>query len=119
MKFKIKTNTKAEKYAAILLITKMTGVPINRNMPKTVDTMDMDYPYIQINNGDIGGTSNDEGDIFDYATQLPEIIAALINPPKDYIVKDVTKSYGAKITKDGIAVGCQNVSFEKFQELVD
>ena len=128
MKFRIKTKTKKERQAAIVLVQKFTGYPINGTNSirgdgvtvESVDRMNMDYPYIFVDNKNtVCGSAQIGNDIiFDYATQLPEIIAAFIKPPKVYEMSNVG-DYVARITEKGIVVGCQTIKFEKFQELVE
>jgi hypothetical protein len=123
MNLKIKTNTKSEKRSAIILLSKLTEATISDYYLDDVDevshNMDMSHPYVYISDNEITASVQPFGDnVYDYATQLPEIIDLLMNPKKEYVVKDVG-DYTAKITEEGIVVGCQTISFEKLQEIVD
>lgn len=123
MNLKIKTNTKSEKRSAIILLSKLTGATISDYYLDDVDevchNMDMNHPYVYISDNEITASVQPFGDnVYDYATQLPEIIYLLMNPKKEYVVKDVG-DYTAEITEEGIVVGCQTISFEKLQEIVD
>jgi len=84
--------------------------------------MDMDYPVLYINNANkIASRISTQGS---YHFEYPEDISKIIdfftnpNPPKVYEVNDVA-GYTAKINNVGIAVGCQTITFEKFQEISD
>ena len=123
MNLKIKTNPKNEKRSAIILLSKLTGVNISDfylvDEGEVSHNMDMNHPYVHISDNEITASVQPFGDnVYDYSTQLPEIIDLLMNPKKEYVVKDVG-DYTAEITKEGIVVGCQTISFEKLQEIVD
>lgn len=123
MKFRIKTNTQAEKRQAIQLVHKLTGAKIggsNSDDGKRVHDeyrMDMTYPYIGIS-GFISGWPDNDGPYFNFSTELPKIMSLLLNPEKEYRVPNVG-DYEAVISDKGITVGCQNISFETFQKVVD
>lgn len=125
MKFRIKTNTKAEKRQAIQLVQKLTGTKIGKGNSwdgeRVYDEyrMDMSYPCIGIHSsGYISCWFEADGPCFDFSTELPKIISLLLNPKKEYRVPNVG-DYEAVISEKGITVGCQNISFETFQKVVD
>jgi hypothetical protein len=46
-----------------------------------------------------------------------ELVNTLLSIPKSYTLEDVA-GYTATVTKTGIKIGCQTVTFEKFYELL-
>lgn len=120
MNFRIKVKNNREAVEALTLLQKLTGKKIHRDNltpEQWVDDFDSSvYKYIGIYNDTIVGyevAGNLE--VLHYFTHLSEIISRLVGY-KVYVVKDVGH-YTAKITKDGIEVGCQKISFEKFDEV--
>ena len=123
----VHTVTANDKLAVLHLLNKFTGYPITINgdpypNPKK-GKMDMYFPYVYTKDGEnVLGSRLSQGGFennFKYPEDIKEIMEFLITPPKEYIVKSVAGLNDAMVTKDGIKVGCQTVSFEKFQELVD
>jgi hypothetical protein len=50
---------------------------------------------------------------------LEKFTNRLFYPKKEIKVNNITKDYDATVTSQGIEVGCQLVSFDKFDELVE
>jgi hypothetical protein len=123
MNFKIKTNTQKEKLSAIILLSKLTGANISDfyldDDGEVSHNMNMRHPYLYISDNEITASMSPFGDNqYDYSTQLHEIIDLLTNPKKEYVVKDVG-DYSATISGNGIEVGCQTISLEKFDEIAE
>jgi hypothetical protein len=71
------------------------------------------------NDGSIGGSSKGARTVtHHYPEDIQKIVNYFIKPKKEYIVTEVG-DYNAEITKDGIKVGCQVISFEKFDEVAN
>jgi hypothetical protein len=122
----IKTHTKEDKLAVYHLLHNFTQCPITvmgfKEPNPRLHQMDMDYPVLYIKHDyTIGSRVREESK---YPFEYPEDISKIIdfftnpNPPKVYEVNDVA-GYTAKINNVGIAVGCQTITFEKFQEISD
>lgn len=126
MKFRIKTNTKAEKRQAIQLVHKLTGAKIGKGNScdgervHDENRMSMAYSCVGIHHDGYINCwfDTDGGPCFNFSTDLPKIISLLLNPEKEYRVPNVG-DYEAVISDKGITVGCQNISFETFQKVVD
>jgi hypothetical protein len=73
-----------------------------------------DYFFLDASDMTLKGktTVND----FDYDTQLNKIVEWLVNPTKVITITDVG-SYEAIVSETGVKVGCQNISFEKVEEI--
>lgn len=83
------------------------------------------FPVLNLeNNGsgfDISGTRVSDNDSLNWPSQAKEILKELKEifvKPKPIIISNVG-DYKATICEDGIKVGCQTISFAKFQEIVD
>jgi hypothetical protein len=120
----IKTHTKEDKLAVYHLLHKFTECPITiYGIPQPnphLSQMDMDFSVVYVSEYDeIASRYIKLGEHhFDYPKDISKIIEFFTNPPKVYEVEDVG-SYTAKINNTGIVVGCQTITFEKFQEISD
>jgi len=75
------------------------------------------YPCIGISHGmGLSGYPAQRGEagFFTWPTDAKDIVEYMKN---DYTVVGIGH-YTAKVTKDGIKVGCQTITFDKFKELV-
>lgn len=124
---RIKTNSPEEYRKALVLFNEMTGLPFYENI--SVDEYIKRYSWEP---GDFVGISNTEryitswrgwGDFSNFAylwevEGMAKVIKYMLDFSPIVIVKNVG-SYTAEITKDGINVGCQKISFEKLDEIVE
>ena len=76
------------------------------------------HPYVNIDCEQLNGSSSPDVGVptFDYPKQITDIIL-YITETKSYKVENLTRDYDAEVLDGKISVGCQTVSFEKFDEL--
>lgn len=121
--------TKEQYRQALLLYSSLAELPIhNGDEVVTVDEYIEEFPIedvkiVGINNHNRISTwsyvSNDTNEKdFSIQSERAKILEYLLSIKSTIIVKNVG-IYDAVISKNGIRVGCQNITFEKFQEIVD
>lgn len=121
MNFRIKVKNDREAVEALTLLQKLTGKQIHAEDLTPEEFVRLhkvsDYSYMGINSRDCicGFLHSGDKEVLHYFTHLSEIISRLVSY-KEYVVENVGK-YTAKISRDGIEVGCQKISFEKFDEV--
>jgi beta-lactam-binding protein with PASTA domain len=64
--------------------------------------------------------SRSEGNNVKTVDSIAEFVALFEVPekPTEILVENISQDYGAVVTKDAIAVGCQTIPAEKFKELI-
>jgi hypothetical protein len=77
---------------------------------------DRSYPRIIWDGDDICQTCSDDYPEISLSEMIEKIISA---PFKESFTIQLTNDYEAEVTKDGITVGCQKITFEKFDELCE
>jgi len=118
MNFIILTKTKVEKFTAIQLIHKFTGAELDVYTNEEVGDMWMSFPYLKIDEHEkvVNAYSDDQGlEVLVWETQLNEIVERL-TVLNDNTIEDFAGNK-VEITKSGILIGNEKVSFEKFEEL--
>ena len=124
MEIVIDTNNKADHYSATALLQKLSGAKIHGYENLSVQSFNDSYwnthSLVVLRHDDtIGGTKSGNRKVTHYYPQdTQKIVDHFIKPKKEYIVTNVG-DYKAEITKDGIKVGCQVISFEKFDEVAN
>lgn len=121
MNFRIKIANKKEAIEALTLLQKLTGKKIHAEDLTPEQWVKLynvsHFSYIGTTSRDhiCGFLHSGDKEVLHYFTHLSEIISRLVGY-KEYVVRNVG-DYTANITKDGIEVGCQKISFEKFDEV--
>jgi hypothetical protein len=114
----IKTENKADHYSAAALLQKLSGLQIHL-CPITVEKFNDDHwklhPLVKCSYGYICGVT-DQAHTHSYPQDIQKIVDHFIKPTKEYIVTGVG-DYKAEISDKGIKVGCQLISFAKFDEI--
>lgn len=130
----IQCSSMSDKIAAIALLSAYGFTYEGEDMKEEIrnndeDFFDMQYPHIllefeynEIGDKDIINFINDDHDnddavTFDWEYHISHIIKYLSNPKEDLSMW-ITDDYEATITKSGIEVGCQTITFETFEKLV-
>lgn len=123
--FVVKVHSKNDKRDAIILLNKLTGAKIGRayldNTGAILPSKDftLHNPFLCVKRGEIDGYPASYGmTSYEYPRDLHKIVQDLISSPAEYTVEDVG-DYSATINADGIEVGCQIISFEKFDEIAE
>jgi len=118
----IKITNREDKKAATILLMKLSGIGIHPTFEDLDDftLMWSCYPVISNVGTVIDGhaykiKAHASVPQFDYPSQINEIIEHL-TVIKTYKMK-LTDDYDAVVADTGIRVGCQTISFEKFEEL--
>ncbi len=64
--------------------------------------------------------SRSDGNSVKTVDSIAEFVALFEVPekPTEILVKNISQSYNAMVTKEAIAVGCQTIPAEKFKELI-
>ncbi len=89
-----------------------------------IEEINKKYPFSGWNNVGFYDVGKERGSIFGIVgtnnnnkyNNLEEALKILTNLPKVYLVA-LNDEYIAEISKDGIMVGCQKISFEAFEEV--
>jgi hypothetical protein len=122
MDIKIKTKSKLEKIAVITFLYSLgysyDDIPIESVL---VDEMDCysDYPHVYVYGDDEYITFCDNSEFADVEYTWSKDYTTIIKKLSKSNTMQLTEDYNAVIVESGIEVGCQFISFEKFDELVD
>lgn len=96
----------------IIRMAKELGVPVHEETIRK--PWDKEYPSILWDGDQITQTISDNKEIISLSEMIEKIISA---PIIESFTMQLTNNYEAEVTKDGITVGCQEITFEKFDEL--
>ena len=121
-KIRIKVNNWQEKCIAIKILQFLTGCLNEEIFSYTYETKSSLYNYIGLDNIDNKKISAycafDNKKVVDfvdiYKLFIEHEFKKLVSPKFEV---ELNNEHRAEITKEGIKVGCQNFSFDKFEEL--
>jgi hypothetical protein len=93
------------------------GVPVFEDTTE----YDLEFPRLLWSQGtQTVSQSKSDGDSVKTVATIAEFVALFEVPekPTEILVKNISQSYNAMVTKEAIAVGCQTIPAEKFKELI-
>ena len=101
-------------FEAVISIMQEKGVPIYKGT--AVEKNLEDYPYLVWGDGYFVGWRNPPSDstiytLDEFLAKIEEFVPTISNKLQ------ITNDYEAEIVEEGIKVGCQLITFEKFEEL--
>lgn len=128
MTIKITTKTQVERIAVVSFLYSLgyryDGVIFEDILDDKSDLYDKTFPHVLVDPDDYDSINFCNSECIDYdvsynwTTQFKDIKNTLLKPTS-ITMEYLTKDYHATISSDGIAVGCQLITFEKFDELVE
>lgn len=97
---------------AVIYLFNILGIPIHEDTKE----YDRSYPYLVWDSSSVSLTQCMKNIYPEEANSIEEFLSYFIEAPKNYEM-EITKDYKAKISKEGIVVGCQIITFKIFDEL--
>jgi len=117
-KAKIKINSKKEQIAVLKLLVGFGGWIRSGETPESYAEFP-EYNHVVVDRDmrmDLTSSNWDAGVLFNYPADAAKLIEFLSFPLIEEKIR-ISDEWVAHVTKDGIKVGCQSISFERFDEL--